>query len=156
MGREDGKELFKVICLNAKVAKVRAGSQSDVDSVRFAGRVLLDLPVSGTAKVTEHVDDTREGLGFRKHPLLKGGVLSNVFLRGDRKLSPVVEDLVGLGAGSALKLGFDRPWKRVLAVLLQNDIDTLSVDIFSIEEEAVHVKETGPDGREISARSHCE
>ncbi|KAI6773650.1 hypothetical protein HG531_000499 [Fusarium graminearum] len=148
MRRKDGKQLLQVVGLDTEVAKVL-----------LLGSTIFDLPVSGAAEVTEHVDNTGEGLGLGKQLLLKGSVLGDVFLGSDGELSPVVEDLVGLGAGATLKLGLDGPGEGSLAVLLENDVDTLSVDIFGIEEETVHVEEAGPDGREAvirdRTRSHC-
>jgi hypothetical protein len=162
---EDGKKLLEVVGLDTEVAKVRAGSQSNVNSVRLAGRVLLglglasailDLPVSGAAEVTKHVDNAGKRLGVGEQLLLEGSVLGDVFLRSDWKLSPVMEDLVGLGARATLKLGLDGPGEGSLAVLLKDHVDTLGVDVFGIEEEAIHIEETGPDGRESGNRNHSQ
>ena len=51
-------------------------------------------------------------------------------------------------AGPPLQLGFDAPWERGLAVLVQDYIGNEAVDVFRVDEEAVHVEEAGSDGGE--------
>lgn len=63
-------------------------------------------------------------------------------------MGPVQEDLVGIGARAALELGLDGPWHGRARVLVQDEVDAERVDVLGIEKEAVHVKETGPHGRE--------
>jgi hypothetical protein len=156
MRRKDGKELFEMVCLDAEVAEVGAGSKGNVNTVRLdvllglSAGAFLDLPVSGTAKVTKQVDNAGERLGAGEQLLLKCGVLGDVLLGSDGKLSPVVKDLVGLGTRTALELGLDGPREGTLAILFEDNVDTLCVDVFGIEEEAVHVEQTGPDGRETA------
>lgn len=55
------------------------------------------------------------------------------------------------GTRAALQLGFDFPGQRRLAVLVQDHIVTSGIDVFGIDEESVHVKETGADSRESGA-----
>ena len=50
-----------------------------------------------------------------------------------------------VGTGAALQLGLDFPWKRRHAVLMQNYVVALGVDVLGIKEESVHVEETGAD-----------
>ncbi|KAI6776811.1 hypothetical protein HG530_000756 [Fusarium avenaceum] len=156
MRRKDGKELFEMVCLDAEIAEVGAGSKGNVNTVRLdvllglSAGALLDFPVSGTAEVTKQVDNAGERLGAGEQLLLKCGVLDDVLFGSDGKLSPVVEDLVGLGTGTTLELGLDGPGEGTLAILFEDDVDTLRVDVFGIEEEAVHVEQTGPDGRKTA------
>ena len=42
---------------------------------------------------------------------------------------------------------FDGPWEGRAVVLVENGVDRGGVQVFCVEEEAVHVKEAGPDGR---------
>lgn len=44
-----------------------------------------------------------------------------------------------------LELGFDVPGQRGFAVLVENHVVAKGVDVFGIDEEAVHVKEAGSD-----------
>lgn len=53
-----------------------------------------------------------------------------------------------VGTRTALQLGLDFPGKRGLAVLMQDYVVAFGVDIFGIDEQSVHVKETGADFRE--------
>ena len=50
-----------------------------------------------------------------------------------------------VGTGAALQLGLDLPGKRGLAVLMQDYVVALGVDILGVDEEPVHVEETGAD-----------
>lgn len=58
-----------------------------------------------------------------------------------------------VGTGAALQLGLDFPGKGRLAVLMQDYIVALGVDILGIDEKSVHVKETGADFGESEAPS---
>ncbi len=42
-----------------------------------------------------------------------------------------------------MKLGFDLPGQIGSTIFLQDDVVAGSVDVFSVEEETVHVEETG-------------
>jgi len=95
--------------------------------------------------VAKQVDDARERLCVGKQLLLEHRVLGDVLFGGDGELSPVVKDLIGLRTRAALKLGLDRPWESSLAILFEDDVDTLGVDVFGVEKEAVHVEKTGPN-----------
>lgn len=55
------------------------------------------------------------------------------------------------GSRAALQLGFDFPGQRRLPVLMQDHVVTSGIDVFGIDEESVHVKETGADSRESGA-----
>lgn len=46
---------------------------------------------------------------------------------------------------TALELRFDTPWHFGAAVLAQDYVDYFGVDIFGIDEEAIHIKDTGSD-----------
>lgn len=48
-------------------------------------------------------------------------------------------------SGTALELRFDAPWHFGAAVLAQDYVDYIGVDIFGIDEEAIHIKDTGSD-----------
>ena len=54
------------------------------------------------------------------------------------------------GSRPALHLRFDVPGERGFAVFVQDGVGTDGVEVFAVDEEAVHVEETGPDGREPS------
>lgn len=81
-----------------------------------------------------------------------GQVFGVLFLRNG-ELGPVVEDGVGRGTGTALQAGFDGPGEFGLAVAVEDDVDALGVDVFGVQEESVHVEQTGPDGREAGGTS---
>jgi hypothetical protein len=95
--------------------------------------------------VAEQIDDTRERLCVWKQLLLEHRVLGDVLCGGYGELSPVVEDLIGLRTRASLKLGLNRPRESSLAILFEDDVDTLGVDIFGVEKEAIHVEKTGPN-----------
>jgi hypothetical protein len=79
---------------------------------------------------------------------LQSRVLSLVLLVGDGELGPGVEELVGLGARTALEASLDAPGEIGAAVALEDDVDALCIEVFGVKEEAVHVEEAGADGRE--------
>ena len=107
---------------------------------------------------------------------LQSGLLGGEGGAGDGQLRPSVEDLGSLwdwsvfplrgGAGkegsggeyayfgtrAALQLGLDFPRKRRPSVFMQNHVVAFGVDIFSVDEKSVHVKETGADFRESGAQ----
>lgn len=163
---EDGEKLLEVVGLDAEVAQMGAGSKSDMNSLGLlidlvlvclgSSGAILDLPVTSAAKVAEKVGDTRKRLRVRKQLLLQGRVLGEVLVGSDGELGPVVEDLVGGGTGTTLKFGLDGPGEGSFAVLFEDHVDTLSVDVLGVKKETVHVKETSPNGRKVGARSHCE
>lgn len=156
--RENGEELLEVVGLDTEIAQVRAGGEGDVNALGLAVGVglvgfvssgaILDLPVSSAAKVSEKVGDAGKRFRVRKQLLLQGRVLGEVLLRSDGELGPVVEDLVGGGTWAALELGLDGPGKGTFAILFENHVNALRVDVLGVEEKAVHVEETGPNGRE--------
>ena len=53
-----------------------------------------------------------------------------------------------VGTRAALQLGLDFPGKRRLAVLMQDYVVALGVDVLGIDEKSVHVEETGADSWE--------
>lgn len=61
---------------------------------------------------------------------------------GNRKLSPFLEDATGLGLRSALELCFDAPWKVWTTIFVKDNVGDVAVDVFGVDEETVHVKET--------------
>lgn len=79
---------------------------------------------------------------------LQLGILANVLGTRDGQLGPGVEDLAGFGARAALQLGFDIPGEVGPVAFAQDDIVAEGVDVFGVEEEAVHVEEAGADRRE--------
>ena len=46
-----------------------------------------------------------------------------------------------------MKLGLDGPGEIGLAKLLENDVVATSIELLGVEQESVHVKETGADPR---------
>lgn len=83
---------------------------------------------------------------------LQGGVFGVVLVGGAGQLGPVVEDFGGGGAGAALQLGFDGPGEGGAVVFGEQDVGAEGVEVFGVEEEAVHVEQTGADG---GWRGHC-
>ena len=71
-----------------------------------------------------------------------------VGVRGKR----VREEQAYFGTRAALQLGLDLPRKRRPSVFMQNYIVAFGVDIFSVDEKSVHIKETGADFRESGAQ----
>ena len=53
-----------------------------------------------------------------------------------------------VGTRAALQLGLDFPGKRRLAVLMQDYVVALGVDVLGIDEKSVHVEETSADSWE--------
>jgi hypothetical protein len=51
-----------------------------------------------------------------------------------------VEYLACLGAGAPLELGFDRPGEGGPVVAVEEGVGYDGVEVFAVEEEAVHVK----------------
>lgn len=48
-------------------------------------------------------------------------------------------------SGTALELGFDAPRQRWLSVLVKDDVIAEGIDVLRINEEPVHVEQTGPN-----------
>lgn len=51
------------------------------------------------------------------------------------------------GSGTALQLGFDLPGEVGATVLFEDDVVAFGVEVFGVDEETVHVEETGADFR---------
>lgn len=64
-----------------------------------------------------------------------------------------MEDLTGFGAGPALQLGFDIPGEVGPVAFAEDDVIAEGVDVFSVEEKTIHVKEAGADWRETGGTS---
>lgn len=156
--REDGEELRQVRRLDLEVAAVAARRQGDVDPLGLllpgGDRLvaLLQVPPARAAEVRQQLLNARERLGRGKVLLLQGAVLGHVVVVGDGQLRPLVEDLVGLGSGPALELRLDGPGQVRPVVLFEEQVDTERVDVLGVQEQAVHVEETGPHGREAIER----
>lgn len=63
----------------------------------------------------------------------------------DGQVGPVLEEAGGFGAGAALELGFDGPGEAGAVVSFEDGVYAVCVEVFGVEEEAVHVEETGPN-----------
>jgi hypothetical protein len=74
---------------------------------------------------------------------LQGGIFLLVFFRRAREFGPVVEDLRSRRTGTALQLGFDGPGEGGAVVFGEQDVGAEGVEVFGVEEEAVHVEEAG-------------
>lgn len=131
-----------MVCLELEIGAVRGGRERDVDFTRFLG----------CAEARQEVCDARKGLGGGEVLALQGGVFGVVFFWCAGELGPVVEDFGGGGAGAALELGFDGPGEGGAVVFGEQDVGAEGVEVFGVEEEAVHVEETGLDG---GWRGHC-
>ncbi len=55
-----------------------------------------------------------------------------------------------LGARSPLQLCFDFPRQRGLAILVQDDIIAVGVNVFGVNQQSVHVEEAGADRGEAT------
>lgn len=71
-----------------------------------------------------------------------------IFGGGNWELCPFVEDGGGGGAGTALHLGFYAPGEGGAVIAVEHLVCALRVEVFGVEEEAVHVEEAGADGWE--------
>lgn len=154
---EDGEQLAQVRRLEAEVGLVRRRGQRNVHALRgallrLALRRGLGVPVPRATEVAEQLGHAGQSLGGGEVLALQLAQLRDVFLTRDGQLGPVVEDLVGGGTGPALQLRLDGPGKRGAIILLEHEIHAEGVDIFGIEQEAIHVEETGPNGRETGKR----
>ena len=95
----------------------------------------------------------RQGFTVPKHIDLQLGLaLVELFVR-DGQFGPVMEDLARGGAGPALQLGFDRPGEVGPIVLAQDGVGDGGVGVLAVDEEAVHVEDAGPDGREATDKA---
>lgn len=116
--------------------------------------------------------DARKGLCGGKVRTLECRLLDGKFRTWYGKLSPGMEDFAGLNDSSAcgvplllgrhdqngggtyfrtrtaLKLGFDFPWERWLAMFVKNHVIALRVDVFRVNEETIHVEKAGAHTRE--------
>ncbi|KAI9163823.1 Tetratricopeptide repeat protein 1 [Paramyrothecium foliicola] len=139
VGGEDGEEVLEVVGLELEVAGVRARGQGHVDGA------LLGL---GGVEGGQELGDAGQRLGRGEVLVLQGGKLADVVLVGNGQLGPVIEELVGGRAGSALELGLDGPGERALAELVEDDVDAEGVEVLSVDEQAIHVEQASPDGWE--------
>lgn len=64
-----------------------------------------------------------------------------------------MEDLASFGAGPALELGFDVPGEIGAVAFAEDDVVAEGVDIFGVEEEAIHVEEASSHGWEAGGGS---
>ena len=79
---------------------------------------------------------------------LENSLFSKILFACDGELRPAEEDCAGRGAGTPLHLCFDGPGERGPAVFGEDSIGADGVEVFGVEEEAVHVEEAGSYGRE--------
>lgn len=70
-----------------------------------------------------------------------------VLRRRNWELRPFVQDGSCCGIWAALHLCFYAPGEIGTAVAIEHGVSASSVEIFGIEEEAIHVEEAGTDGR---------
>lgn len=96
----------------------------------------------------EEVFGTGEGFSGGEVLVLQGGLVGEEGGVGEGEAGPLLEDDVGGWAGPALELGFDRPGEGGEGVVLEDCVGDEGVDVFGVEEEAVHVEEEGADGGE--------
>lgn len=52
-----------------------------------------------------------------------------------------------------MKLGFNAPWEVGFAIVGQNNVIAFRVDVFCVDEEAIHVEQTGAHGWEAGIQS---
>ena len=64
------------------------------------------------------------------------------------EVRPGEEDCDSFGGWAALELAFDGPWDGTGVVAGEEEVVANCVDVFGIDEQAVHVEETGSDRRE--------
>ena len=63
-----------------------------------------------------------------------------------------MEDAAGLGPGAALQLRFDVPGEVGFAVVAEDGVGAEGVEVFRVDEEAIHVEEAGADWWEALGR----
>lgn len=68
----------------------------------------------------------------------------------DGQLRPFLQDRGRGGPGAALQLGFDAPGQCGPAVAREQVVGADRVEVFGVDEEAVHVEEAGADGGEAA------
>lgn len=96
----------------------------------------------------QQIDNAGQRLAPGEVHSMQGRQLANVLLLADGQLGPLVEDAGDDGSGSALEAGFYRPGHGISSVPFEDEVGAVRVEVFRVEEEAVHVEETGPDGGE--------
>lgn len=99
-------------------------------------------------EVTEEGGDAGERLGGGEEALLVLEDFGHVLVVGHGELRPGLEERRGLLGGAALELRLYGPREGGLGVLFEDIVDALGVEVFGVEEEAVHVEEAGADGGE--------
>lgn len=100
------------------------------------------------AQIPQQFLRPRERGRSREQPLLYRHHLGEERLGGDGEAGPLLQDREGGGAGAALQLGLDAPGERGPAVARERFVRADGVEVFGVEEEAVHVEEAGADGGE--------
>ena len=58
-------------------------------------------------------------------------------------MRPFLEDAAGFGPWAALELGFDVPGEGRLVVFVEDRVGAERVEVFGVDQEAVHVEEAG-------------
>jgi len=152
---EHGEELGQVRRLEPEVDLGRRRGQREVHAATGGGgglRRRREVPVSRAAQVRQQARDAGQRARRGEVGALQGRELGEVLVVADGQAGPVVEDLVALDGGAALQLGLDGPGEGGPAVALQDHVDAQRVQVFGVEEEAVHVEEAGPDGGEAGRR----
>lgn len=68
-----------------------------------------------------------------------------ILFSGNWEIGPIEKDFGGGGCGTSLELCFDGPRKWRSVVFFQESVRYDGVFVFGVEEESIHVKETGSD-----------
>lgn len=128
---EDAKQVRQVARLELEVDRVAARRERHV----CAGRV----------QVHQQPLHARQRDGGREQLPLVLGRLGVELLGRDGQLRPFLQDRGRGGARAALQLGLDAPGERGAAVPRKQVVGADCVEIFGVQEETVHVEETGAD-----------
>ena len=68
---------------------------------------------------------------------------------------PLGEKSIGGRSGASLELCLDRPGELGALVFLQDEVDAKGVDVLGVEQEAIHIEEACPNGREAGSKREC-
>lgn len=72
-------------------------------------------------------------------------LLMGELLARDGKVCPRVENMAVAGARDAHQPGFDGPREGRTTVTEEDVVRALLVDVFGVDQQAVHVEDAGPD-----------
>lgn len=117
-------------------------------------------------EIEQQLGDARHSLAVWEMLLLVSSLFLCIFSVGNWELGPFLEDGIGLEKvsfmirggclenecntpylrrGSTLKLGFYLPRQIWFSIFAQDEVDAERINIFRVNQEAIHVKKTCSD-----------